>query len=1270
MDDDILGELLTGGLQLSTTGAGRESLYEHFFAKLRHRKERQGILDLGLLRVCLRVLSESTQNAELCLLVLDEITLGSGDADGLCTLAKLCLGNVNFGKQLFHDVQLRLIKTHQLLIGRKKELDEGEQFVVDAEKATARRLLDFLKCSYWLPAETAHFISEDLFQTIVDFVALHNLAHTDFEELEHAAYDTISALLTLLEKPVMVLMSSESIPHLSSDVTNVGRILNYISAQLWTRLRTLDIHAFASKAGLLFRTWFQWISFAAANDIKLPALNNPQYWEILRLGLVDGFAEQRKYCLGILHQSLLLAREDIDTPCMKLAVNKRSDYQKQYEKYAILFEMIVLDRYANQVEACLPDLTNLLRPGSLISSGWVTALLSAALNSKIQEGSRKIVGRWYMEFVIEEKGPFIDHIDFLIEGFLPWATTGYLFTATLSSTPSCTVCSHGEALANVLTRFLTSTLEVSERRQLFNKIFKFIIDRRGKLFQYSTAYMLQGVVEASKSGPLLLSTEIDLILQVSRLTGLPEIASDLCTTYCNELCERSFSHLPEPRNLPGYEMLALKYQSLNADATGRSQDWLKRHMSVGTSNQSPLQVFLAALGASHHRLIRDNELMPACHEVVRILDAGSESVDSTELFTALEAIWEEADRQEFRRVVAFKLLPLFFHSVCLRLCMEETGESPLTSLLTRVMMQFQHLLEGRTYLLSLFVGSLRIACFGSPRIMSILPFEDFLVQFIERPPSPRKEFLFEAAAAESLQQYLPRCTYFSYYGKREWYGYACLIDILVRFPRDQIDVAERVLRRLLEPWTSQKPPIPIISKWKHAFQLQAMLLLSESCISDTNAVWFLEAFLTALKVEQWPRYRFLLEWIISRIYYKFPRLSSRILTDLSSADEALPALVSSYMKLAVLAVPHLNSEEFAVQLLVQLVTFGTSSKVHVRHEAQWSFPIVWAHAEVKNWTVILNDPAFQGLNAYIRGLKKFTEPIYSIRTISLDVVADFTLVNIFQGEYLQFDNPEKELVAYEDFQDLYDSSALGNAGSSNIPLGSPKNTSSRAPVFDTSSTGTPTSSEPTPLQTKSGFTASSLLPAFGPPSTQNQRPTTLILVASLIDNPTNLGGLSRIAESFGLEALYINDMRHVAVKDFKATSVTSHLHFPIKELRVGDVPAWLGSIKGEGYTVVGVEQTDRSGVLGEEKIEGDDAGSGGREGGLVKNVGGSSEGDGTLPRKCVLVLGSEKGGISAEVLRVVDRCVEIRTVGVTRSLNVQTAGGIAVYEWWREWGGR
>jgi tRNA guanosine-2'-O-methyltransferase len=75
-------------------------------------------------------------------------------------------------------------------------------------------------------------------------------------------------------------------------------------------------------------------------------------------------------------------------------------------------------------------------------------------------------------------------------------------------------------------------------------------------------------------------------------------------------------------------------------------------------------------------------------------------------------------------------------------------------------------------------------------------------------------------------------------------------------------------------------------------------------------------------------------------------------------------------------------------------------------------------------------------------------------------------------------------------------------------------------------------------------------------------------------------------------------------------------------------------MKTNGYVAVGIEQTDQSAILGSEDI---------------RNTNHMSLG--TLPRKCVLVLGSEKGGISAEVLAALDRCVEIRTVGVTRSLS-------------------
>ena len=432
-----------------------------------------------------------------------------------------------------------------------------------------------------------------------------------------------------------------------------------------------------------------------------------------------------------------------------------------------------------------------------------------------------------------------------------------------------------------------------------------------------------------------------------------------------------------------------------------------------------------------------------------------------------------------------------------------------------------------------------------------------------------------------------------------------------------------------------------------------MLVLTEHCILGTDVDVYLDKFMHALTVEQWPRYRFVLEWIITRIYFYFPRKTDRVLKDLAHLDENSPIHIASLMKLAVLIAPYLHSEDFAMDLIVQLIPFSASQKVHIRHEAHLSFPVIFELAEKKGWNSITSNPGFSILNTHIRQTEKFKTPAWSIRTLRIDAVADFTLTGIFQGQYLYIESPEQERVAHEDFAAL--SEADHNCilppqqrilpGEPRTQTDIPINPKPAAYVLDEDGV------KSNFFQTKSGFDFNSLLPPAGAPHLQAKQPASVILIASLIDNPTNLGGLSRISESFGLETLYINDIKKTAHKDFKATSVTSEKHLPIKELREPDVPAFITRMKTKGYEVVGIEQTDRSGMLGDEIAEG------------AKDVG-------TLPRRCVLVLGAEKSGITPEVLSVVDRCVEIRTVGVTRSLNVQTAGGIAVYEWWREWNGK
>jgi tRNA guanosine-2'-O-methyltransferase len=753
-------------------------------------------------------------------------------------------------------------------------------------------------------------------------------------------------------------------------------------------------------------------------------------------------------------------------------------------------------------------------------------------------------------------------------------------------------------------------------------------------------------VEPALQAPLT-EAEIDKLSRVSRLPGLPEIAGDLYTEYCTQICDLANPGWKENDTL-AYQQLRLEAERLRAPLEVETED-PAASMEPTEAGRLGISTLREELQSSKHSCIQGNNFGPKCKGLLGELDrTDPAAIDPTDLYVILDAFWEEADRRQFCRPVAIHTPSLLFHPTCVRVCILQqsimgcaTSEEVLSALLVRALDRLQRLSEGRIYVLSTLATSIRKAALTCPELIGVLHLDEYILRFLNNPPTIKSEFLFEVAAADKLQIHQPHRTYASYYGSREWHAYAALIDLLQRIPQEQANVAKSVFDRLLEPWSQQKPGAPIISKWKNVLQLQAMLLLVDFCVPEAEADKYLAQFRHALTLEAWPRYRFLLEWIIARIYYQFPAKSSRILEDLSKLDENSSTHIASLMKMAVLVAPR-ESEDFSVTFMTQLVPFSASPKVQIRHESNYAVPIIFDLALSKGWRRITENSAFVSLDAFIRSLDKFQSTPWTIRTLKLDVVKDFTLVNVFQGQYLTIESPEKARVAYEDFIALQvaDRESGLTIPPGRIPLGEPLTTlptidksQSLKPVIQTITSSAPTTA-PAFFQTKSGFDLASLYPPSGPPSLQNLRPASVILVASLIDNPTNLGGLSRISESFGLEALYIADLKATVHKDFKATSVTSEKHLPIRELKVPSVPDFLLDVKREGYEVVGIEQTDQSGILGTEEV-----------------VNTNTLQLGTLPRKCVLVLGSEKGGISAEVLAAVDRCVEIRTVGVTRSLS-------------------
>ena len=61
--------------------------------------------------------------------------------------------------------------------------------------------------------------------------------------------------------------------------------------------------------------------------------------------------------------------------------------------------------------------------------------------------------------------------------------------------------------------------------------------------------------------------------------------------------------------------------------------------------------------------------------------------------------------------------------------------------------------------------------------------------------------------------------------------------------------------------------------------------------------------------------------------------------------------------------------------------------------------------------------------------------------------------------------------------------------------------------------------------------------------------------------------------------------------------------------------------------------------------------------------------DYTFPERCVIVLGGETEGISAEVRAVCDAAVAIPMVGMAASYNVSVAAAVVLYELFRQRGG-
>lgn len=150
--------------------------------------------------------------------------------------------------------------------------------------------------------------------------------------------------------------------------------------------------------------------------------------------------------------------------------------------------------------------------------------------------------------------------------------------------------------------------------------------------------------------------------------------------------------------------------------------------------------------------------------------------------------------------------------------------------------------------------------------------------------------------------------------------------------------------------------------------------------------------------------------------------------------------------------------------------------------------------------------------------------------------------------------------------------------------------------------------------------------------TQLRQPRPLVIACSPLKSHVNLSAVLRIAGCAGVSTVIASGNAKVNARVARDGADTVQL------TTKNTLPPTLRLLKAKGYTLVGLEQTTNS-----------------------QDITTFS-----FPHACVLVIGSERQGLSQAIMDELDHTIEIPIFGLPFSHNVATATGIAVYEYCRQ----
>jgi len=393
-------------------------------------------------------------------------------------------------------------------------------------------------------------------------------------------------------------------------------------------------------------------------------------------------------------------------------------------------------------------------------------------------------------------------------------------------------------------------------------------------------------------------------------------------------------------------------------------------------------------------------------------------------------------------------------------------------------------------------------------------------------------------------------------------------------------------------------------------------------------------FLKLLDTDPSPLVRIYIEWVIAFSLLKDVQMAEKVLDEFieTSSTLRMPTLLA-YQRLLFM-MTQTTDEATEVRLLSKLLTViipnSTANKAVTRHFSVSL--VVAAFNEIKRKSLKIDEKLSKVVSS-INESAVSSETFGNFRSgdALLWNIDEVSMVNISGGLLLRLtDRTDFDFINKETYLKHLTSNQLSLL---NHEVGEDCQDLWALTQKTMSRKQTTKGTEQSPLQTKSGAWSSIMDVDESTRGSEVVR-SDLIVVSSLVDKAPNLGGICRLCDVLGAGLLTLNDISVKNNGEFKNVAVTADRWMPMIEVKMEDIKQFLKDKKKEGYTLIGLEQTDKSVQLNHEL---------------------------KFPKKSLILLGKEKEGVPGDLLAELDFCVEIKQVGVIRSMNIQTATAVIVH---------